>query len=222
MHTGTVCVKLERMQTPESLDSVRFQLVAGHPALDLVNTLDWRFRPSGSEELLNSYADLLRFTEQSGLIRRAEVQALAKSTRVKRKKSLSSIRKLRECLASICYAIADGQAPPSKSVKTLAALARTVRRSENLEWGDRRLQWTTGRVRVSPSEAQFRRLLSAALELLTSEKIDQLRACSNLECRWLFLDGSKNKARRWCDMKLCGNRIKARTYRIRRRADDPQ
>jgi predicted RNA-binding Zn ribbon-like protein len=210
------------MQIPKKLDSVRFQLVAGHPALDLVNTLDWRFRPSGSEDLLNSYADLLRFTEQSGLMMRAEVQAFATSTPVKKRRSLSSTKELRECLASICYAIADGQAPPIESVRALSAFARTVRRSENLEWGDCRLQWKTGGDRVSASDAPFRRLVSTALELLTSEKIDQLRACSNLECRWLFLDGSKNKGRRWCDMKLCGNRIKARRYRGRHRAGDSQ
>jgi hypothetical protein len=29
-----------------------FELIAGHPALDLVNTLDWRFRDNGPEELL--------------------------------------------------------------------------------------------------------------------------------------------------------------------------
>jgi len=33
------------------------------------------------------------------------------------------------------------------------------------------------------------------------------------ECRWLFLDTSKNHTRRWCDMKVCGNRIKARRFK---------
>jgi hypothetical protein len=32
--------------------STEILLVAGHPALDLVNTLDWRFRKEGAEELL--------------------------------------------------------------------------------------------------------------------------------------------------------------------------
>jgi predicted RNA-binding Zn ribbon-like protein len=208
------------MQIPKKPDSVGFQLVAGHPALDLVNSLDWRFRPSGSEELLNTYADLLRFTEQCGLIAPAEVKEFATSSTVKKRISLSSTKELRERLASICYAIVDGQPPPAKSVRALSGFARAVRRSENLEWSGKRLQWTTDRDRVSASDSPFRRLVSTALELLTSERIDQLRACSNSECRWLFLDGTKNKGRRWCDMKLCGNRIKSRRYRGRRRADD--
>jgi len=218
----TSWAKIERMQIPQKTHSMRFQLVAGHPALDLVNTLDWRFRPSGSEELLNNYTDLLSFTEQSGLITPSEAREFAASGPVKKRRSLSSAKELRECLASIFYAIADGQAPPMEDVKTLSDLARTARRAEHLEWNDGRLQWKAGRDRASGVDVPFARLLSIGLELLTSAKIDQLRACSNAECRWLFLDASKNKGRRWCDMKLCGNRIKSRRYRGKQRAGDSQ
>ena len=206
------------MQFRAKLDSALFQLVAGHPALDLVNTLDWRFRPSGSEELLNDYADLLRFSEQSGLMTPSEVRKFATADPARKKRTLSSTKKLRKCLASILYAIADGQAPAIDSVRTLSAFARTVRRSEDLEWCDSRLRWKANRDRTNVPDTPFRKLASAALDLLTSEEINKLSACSNPECRWLFLDGSKNKGRRWCDMKLCGNRIKARLYRGRRRA----
>ena len=45
-----------------------FQLVGGHPAADLVNTLDWRFGARNPQELLRSYGDLLRFSEQSSIL----------------------------------------------------------------------------------------------------------------------------------------------------------
>jgi predicted RNA-binding Zn ribbon-like protein len=35
-------------------------------------------------------------------------------------------------------------------------------------------------------------------------------------CRWLFLDTSKNHTRRWCNMRVCGNRMKARRFHARR------
>jgi predicted RNA-binding Zn ribbon-like protein len=206
------------MQFRAKLDSALFQLVAGHPALDLVNTLDWRFRPSGSEELLNDYADLLRFSEQSGLMTPSEVRKCAIGDPARKKRIWSSTKKLRECLASILYALAGGQAPAIDSVRTLSAFARTVRRSEDLEWCDSRLRWKAYRDRTNLPHTPFRKLASAALDLLTSEELNKLSACANPECRWLFLDGSKNKGRRWCDMKLCGNRIKARRYRGRQRA----
>ena len=206
------------MQLRAKLDSAPFQLVAGHPVLDFVNTLDWRFRSSGPEELLNRYADLLRFSEQSGLLTSLEVRKFATGDLVRKKRILSSTKKLRECLASILYAIAAGQAPQTKDVRTLSAFARTVRETEDLEWRVSRLQWKADKHRANALDTPFRKLASAALALLTSEELNKLSACSNPECRWLFLDGSKNHGRRWCDMKLCGNRIKARRYRGRQQA----
>jgi predicted RNA-binding Zn ribbon-like protein len=176
---------------------------------------------SGSEELLNHYADLLRFTEQSGLLTSSEVRKLATGDLVRKKRILSSTKKLRECLASILYAIAAGQAPQIEDVRTLSTFARTVRETQDLEWCVSRLQWKAVKHRTNALDSPFRKLASAALDLLTSGELNKLCACSNPECRWLFLDGSKNKARRWCDMKLCGNRIKARRYRGRQLAVTP-
>src|ERR1700761_3530465 len=161
-----------------------FQLVAGHPALDLVNTLDWRFRSSGSEEQLNTYTDLLNFAKLSGLLPPAQFLHCASAQPLQKRRTLSSTKKLRECLASICYAIADGKTPPTESVKTLSALARTSRRSQHLEFRNGRLQWTSPENQASTSDKLFTTLLSAAIDLLTSGKIDHLGACSNAECRW--------------------------------------
>jgi predicted RNA-binding Zn ribbon-like protein len=58
-------------------------------------------------------------------------------------------------------------------------------------------------------------IAKAALELLTDEQLDRLRQCANPECGWLFLDTSRNRSRRWCDMGSCGNRAKVRRFRER-------
>ena len=105
--------------------------------------------------------------------------------------------------------------------KSVSRSARAVREAEDLEWCVSRLQWKANKRRTNALDTPFRKLASAALDLLTSGELNKLSACSNPECRWLFLDGSKNKARRWCDMKLCGNRIKARRYRGRQLAVTP-
>lgn len=206
------------MRLRANLNSIPFQLVAGHPVLDFVNTLDSRFRASGSKELLNHYADLLRFSEQSGLLTSLEARKLAAGDLVRKKRILSSTKKLRECLASILYALAAGRAPQIENVRTLSTFARTVRETENLEWCVSRFQWKANKHTSNALETPFRKLASAALDLVTSEELNKLGACSNPECRWLFLDRSKNNGRRWCDMKLCGNRIKARRYRGRQHA----
>jgi predicted RNA-binding Zn ribbon-like protein len=48
----------------------------------------------------------------------------------------------------------------------------------------------------------------------------RLRLCASKTCRWLFVDRSPSGRRRWCDMRLCGNREKVRRHRARERASD--
>jgi predicted RNA-binding Zn ribbon-like protein len=46
----------------------------------------------------------------------------------------------------------------------------------------------------------------------------RLKACPREECEWAFYDRSKNRSGRWCQMEVCGNIVKARAFRKRRRA----
>jgi len=55
-----------------------------------------------------------------------------------------------------------------------------------------------------------------AAELLISGDLGVIREFRSETCPWLFLEESKNHSRRWCDMKTCGNRVKARRYYRRR------
>ena len=48
----------------------------------------------------------------------------------------------------------------------------------------------------------------------------RLKACGNDECRWAFYDSSRNHGGTWCDMASCGNKLKNRQFRARRRADE--
>ncbi len=60
-------------------------------------------------------------------------------------------------------------------------------------------------------------LARSALALLERTVQPRIRICPN--CRWLFLDRSRNGSRLWCDMAVCGNRAKAQRH-YRRRRDD--
>jgi predicted RNA-binding Zn ribbon-like protein len=60
-------------------------------------------------------------------------------------------------------------------------------------------------------------VLRSAADLLTSDDLGRLRECASDTCAWLFLDHSKNRSRRWCDMTVCGNRDKVRRHRQRQR-----
>jgi predicted RNA-binding Zn ribbon-like protein len=187
-------------------------LIAGHPALDLVNTLDWRFRKEGAEDSLQSYDDLLRFSEQSSILTVAQARKLrhASGTQV-----LQRCIELREAIAEILYARLDGRSPSRASLMGLERSIQAARLQQQLRWKEERLEW---RWRENGAELPLWALSMSASDLMTSEGVQRVRACDNQECRWLFLDTSKNHTRRWCDMQICGNRMKARRFKARRSA----
>jgi predicted RNA-binding Zn ribbon-like protein len=57
---------------------------------------------------------------------------------------------------------------------------------------------------------------AVALTAMIDGTWKRLKVCRN--CEWSFYDTSKNRSGSWCSMQLCGNRLKTRAYRKRRRS----
>ncbi len=81
---------------------------------------------------------------------------------------------------------------------------------------------STGKGALRPARNDTLAGLSAIVAELydgsRSGSLDRLKMCAAEECRRVFFDRSKPATRRWCMSTLCGNRIKTRAYRERRRA----
>lgn len=60
-------------------------------------------------------------------------------------------------------------------------------------------------------------LVAAVSTEMTSGRWDRVKLCGADDCRWAFLDTTKNGSRTWCSMQSCGNRAKVRAYRARHR-----
>lgn len=203
------------MKITEISSNPPFQLVAGHPALDFVNTLDWRFRESGTEELLQTYGDLLRFTAQSQLLTPRQAQQLQRTVSNRTgARVLESSTELRESLAQAIYAVLDGQSPSATTLRNLDRHFKAAHDNQKLLWNQPHFEWCLSGME-SKAELPLWLLALTTSDLMTGESMHLVRACDNPECRWLFLDTSKNHTRRWCDMKLCGNRMKARRFKAR-------
>lgn len=56
--------------------------------------------------------------------------------------------------------------------------------------------------------------------LLVEHELQRIKICDNDDCGWAFYDGSRNRTRRWCDDKVCGNIMKVRRFRSRQKALD--
>jgi predicted RNA-binding Zn ribbon-like protein len=123
----------------------------------------------------------------------------------------------------VFYGVAEKGKPPEASLKRFERYALQVQRHRELVWSDSlgrgdavfRAGWTWGRFENQPALPLWVIAQSAA-ELLQSSAISHVHACASETCRWLFLDTSKNHSRRWCDMAICGNRVKVRRFQARR------
>jgi predicted RNA-binding Zn ribbon-like protein len=188
-----------------------FKLNAEHVALDFVNTLDDRYAQDGPRELLPTYGDLLRFCREAEILTHAETARLSALPVASHEKGLRSAIELREMLARVFYRWVDGQPPSAEDRIALERWSAACARRRELRWTDGHLAWAW-KAPAGDAETPALRLAQHALDLLIGDEPLRLHACASDTCRWLFLDTSKNRTRRWCDMKTCGNRAKARRY----------
>jgi predicted RNA-binding Zn ribbon-like protein len=205
-------MKIARRRPP------RFDLIAGNLCLDFVNTLDDRhIKP---KELLQSYIDLARFAEDTGLLQPNQVDRLYERSYAdpeRAQQALLRARELREAIHDVFWAIMNNRAVPP------AALAKL----------NNFVQGAAGHMRLVPVKGGFEwrfddligfdsvlwPIARSAADLLASDQLDYVRACSSKACEWFFLDTSKNHHRRWCDMTRCGNRAKVRRFYARQKKD---
>jgi predicted RNA-binding Zn ribbon-like protein len=193
-------------------------LIAGHPVLDFVNTLDNRFSPQGPDERLLAYKDLLDFLQANDLLSPQQARSFqAAGPRQSRERALHRTQAFRENLAAVFYALADGP-PPAESLLALQPEFEAAHKLLAMKWtaaedGHAYWDWNVSRASV---EWPVSILAREAESLLLSKETGSIKQCAHSTCRWLFLDLSKNHTRRWCDMKLCGNRAKASRFQARR------
>jgi predicted RNA-binding Zn ribbon-like protein len=193
----------------------QFDLSGGALCLDFANTVSHRHLPQRRTEHLDGYADLVAFAEQSNpLSPKLAANLHARSAR-NGAEARSSFRKsivLREGLYRAFSAIAAGKHARPEDLQQISDFALEALKHRKLARtnGDYRWEWQ------SNGSDLLDRILwpiaESAADLLTLEDRAAIRECGAPDCDWLFLDRSRNGSRRWCDMKSCGNRQKARRH----------
>jgi hypothetical protein len=102
------------------------------------------------------------------------------------------------------------------AARSLVADARAAERKTSRLLQNARFH-LDGAGRLSPTGTGWDRLVDGLLISLVElgEHADRLKICQNDQCRWLFLDASKNRSRQWCESATCGNRQRVRRFRDR-------
>ena len=195
-----------------------FELNGGLLCFDFTNTVDKRPLEDRRDHLA-SYADLVSWGEQAGGITAADgrrLRQLAARRPGEGRAALRRARQVREAIFAIFHAVAGGRKLPREDLDTLnAALPGALGRQRLVPARDR-MAWDYSDEPENLDRVLFPVVRSAA-ELLTGDDLDRVRECCSDCCAWLFLDTSRNRTRRWCDMTVCGNRAKARRHYARQK-----
>jgi predicted RNA-binding Zn ribbon-like protein len=189
-----------------------FEFTGKRLCLDFTNTVN--DRTSSPRELLNSYENLLTWSQEAHILTWQEVEALRERARQHPGAATEVLARavaVREAIYAIFTARAHGITASKYDLDRLnIELTRAniqmclVPEQDGFTWN-----WAD---KEQALDAMLWPVVRSAADVLTSEELQDVRVCASDDCGWVFLDTSKNHSRRWCDMKGCGNRAKARKH----------
>lgn len=208
-------------------DDVEFRRIGGRLCLDFVNTVgewasaagprrrrDWMDRPE--RERLTSYDTLLEWSVMAGVLTPADARRLrVVANQHPRRAStvLARALKLRHATYRLLRASLEGWKPDPADVALLDDELRIARRRQQLTGSlPLRLEWDT---RETALDRPLWPVALDAADLLTGPELERVGQCPGERCGWMFLDTSRGRRRRWCDMADCGNVAKVRRFRER-------
>jgi len=194
-----------------------FNFSGGALCLDFANTVG--DRPICNEERLQSFADVLHWSSQARILDEGQLARLAREADRRQRLAGAAFRRavgFRERLFGIFSRLATGERPTKDDLaelnRTLAVALRHLRvepEGDGFGWS-----WSAPGTRFDQVLWPVAR---SAAELLTSVERELIRECASDRCSWLFVDRSRTHRRRWCDMKVCGNRAKVRRHYLRKK-----
>jgi len=194
-------------------DPSSLKLVGGWLCLDFVNTVSCR-NGDHSSDYLSTYENLVSWSQHVKILTKSEAKDLvaeASAHPAEARRVVERAVATREALYRIFCAVIHKHHPEAKSVELLNGEIALAMPHWRVEPGASASSWT-----YTFEDHDLDRILwlavDSARELLTSDKLDRLCECPGENCGWLFLDLSRNRSRKWCSMRDCGNVVKARRY----------
>jgi predicted RNA-binding Zn ribbon-like protein len=190
-----------------------YKAAAGRIALDFLNTVSWP-GTDRAHDWFDRPSNVVVWAVAVGALTEDEAEAINASFAADPEDALRSLRRvhaLRADLTDVLTPLAHGERPEIAAVEKLnTLLART---SSRRRVDPRHLTWAWQPHRELTDIADV--LVHDAADIVTTTDHSRLGHCD--ACDWLFLDTTKNRSRRWCDMADCGSRDKASRYYHRHR-----
>ncbi|HSA88028.1 MAG TPA: ABATE domain-containing protein [Nitrospira sp.] len=193
-----------------------FVFVGNHPCLDFINTeLVMNSTPT---DLLERFEDLVDWLVKTHTLSKKEAEARSGELRQDHKiQILAQAKTFRTTLRRMVEHIVNENRVPESAVTAINQLLRACS-------GYRELARTRSNafkeVFIASADSKDAFLASLAIfasDLLRTADLTLIKKCKNPACVLYFYDTTKNHARNWCSMQLCGNREKVAAYFRRKR-----
>jgi len=189
-----------------------FLFVGDHLAIDFVNT---RLLADGSMELLTDWPAVVRWLRAAGLIddatsRRAAAEWAGSAAG---RRTAERLREFREALRITLKRIEGGEKPSRAFLSDVNRMLREHPARIEIHPAGRTGFERRSLITLDTPEDAIAPLVDAAVSLVVDLDSSRIRQCEG--CVAHFLDASKNGLRRWCSMRLCGNRAKVAAYALR-------
>lgn len=185
--------------------------VAGHPALELCNTLaGWG--DDDAKDYLQTYDHLLAWAGALDLVEPDAARRLERLATAQPEAAADVLARAKSLRSDLYEALSADQ-PSRAALDRLGAALRDAAASLRL------VHTAAAGLTVRPAgedlDLPLHAFADAARRLIDDGLADDVGRCPGAGCGWLFL--RNGRARRWCIMALCGNRAKARRFAERRR-----
>jgi len=193
---------------------VPFLFLANQPCLDFINTdLVMNGQPT---DLLSSFQDLVAWLVQAGLLTEKDAARIEGGGGYDAMETLKQAKAFRSTMRNMAERLAARKPVPQAA---LALINQLLRHRIGYAQVTRRNGMFERRYEAGFEDANhvLGLLAEAASDLLCTCDLSLVKQCQNPACVLFFYDTTKNHARHWCRMDLCGNRSKVAAHYRRHR-----
>lgn len=169
-------------------------------AVDLVNTAPSDTSPEGLADL----AALAAFVQRHDV---SEVGRLSAA-------DLDAVHHLRDALRAVFQASDERSAAPR--INAMVAEAAVTPRLTDHDGYDWHVHYFSPGARLAEHLSVDCGM--ALAQVLAAGELDRLRCCEAPDCDQVLVDLSRNRSKRYCDARTCGNRLHVAAYRERQRS----
>ena len=203
----------------------------------MLRTKDLLPEPPQSDELFVAFANTIEFTNgiptdhlpepaallawlrEKGLItergRTSETTRLLRDPR-EGERRLERFRYLRDLVHAIAERVNAGHRPTREQIRDLNHILRHGLHYHQLVPEADGARYSVSQVGDHLDQARAT-IAGSLANFLAQDDPHRLHTCANEGCREVFIDRSPTGRRRWCDMRVCGNRAKVARHRSRAR-----